>query len=59
MATDITIALFFMRDAKYSERKVKVAETFIAKMVTRVEMNMKFIVSGESTLLENYEDIIG
>lgn len=59
MATDITIALFFMRDAKHSERKMKVAETFIAKMGTRVEMNMNFIVGGESTLLNNYEDIIG
>ena len=59
MATDITIALLFMRDAKHSERKMKVAETFIAKMITRVEMNMNFIVSGESTLLDNYSDIIG
>jgi hypothetical protein len=58
IATDITIGLFFMRDAKYSERKFKIAETFIAKMVTRVEMNMNFIVSGESTLLNNYKDII-
>ena len=59
MATDITIALLFMRDAKHSERKMKVAETFIAKMVTRVEMNMNFIISGESSLLENYSEIIG
>jgi hypothetical protein len=58
IATDITIALLFMRDAKHSERKLKVAETFIAKMTTRVEMNMNFIVSEDSTLLENYQDII-
>jgi len=58
MATDITIALYFMRDAKHTERKRKVAETFIAKMTTRVEMNMNFIISGESTLLENYHAII-
>ena len=59
MATDITIALLFMRDAKHSERKLKVAETFIAKMITRIEMNMQFIISGESTLLNNFQDIIG
>ncbi|HAK47632.1 MAG TPA: hypothetical protein DCO79_17145 [Spirochaeta sp.] len=59
MATDIVIALLFMRDAKHSERKIKVAETFIAKMVTRVEMNMNFIVGEESTLLKNYQEIIG
>ena len=59
MATDITIALLFMRDAKHSERKLKVAETFIVKMVTRIEMNMNFIISGESTLLDNYQNIIG
>ena len=58
MVTDIAIALFFMRDAKHSERKMKVAETFIAKMVTRIEMNMNFIVGEESTLLNNYQDII-
>lgn len=59
MATDITVALLFMRDAKHSERKMKVAETFISKMTTRIEMNMNFIVSGESSLLDNYQDIIG
>ncbi len=58
MATDIVIGLFFMRDAKHSERKLKIAETFIAKMLTRIEMNMNFIISGESTLLKNYQDII-
>ena len=58
MATDIVIALLFMRDAKHAERKMKVAETFISKMLSRVEMNMNFIVSGESTLLDNYKDII-
>ena len=59
MATDIAVALLFMRDAKHSERKMKVAETFIAKMVTRVEMNMNFIVGDDTTLLKNYQDIIG
>ncbi len=58
MATDIVIALLFMRDAKHAERKMKVAELFISKMVTRVEMNKNFIVNEESTLLENYQDII-
>ncbi len=58
MATDIVIALLFMKDAKHSERKLQVAETFIAKMVTRVAMNMNFIISEESTLLKNYNSII-
>ncbi|MBN1649259.1 MAG: acyl-CoA dehydrogenase family protein [Spirochaetales bacterium] len=58
MATDLVISFLLMRDAKHSERKKKVAETFISKMVPRVEMNMNFIVNENSTLLKNYKDII-
>lgn len=59
MAIDLIQSYLLIRDAKYSERKMKLAETFIKKMATRVEEKMNFIISEESTLLNNYEAIIG
>lgn len=59
MTTDLVISFLLMRDAGYSERKKKVAETFITKMTSRVEMNMNFILNENSTLLKNYKEIIG
>ena len=59
MAIDLIQSYLLVRDGKHSERKLKVAETFIKKMVPRVEMNMNFILSEGSTLLKNYADIIG
>lgn len=58
MAIDLIQSFYLMRDAKYSKRKTGIAETFIKKMATRVEMNMNFIVSEDSTLLKNYSSII-
>jgi 3-(methylthio)propanoyl-CoA dehydrogenase len=59
MATDVFQAYLLLRDARYAERKKKVAEIFIDKMLPRVEMNMRFIVEGEASLLKHYRDIIG
>jgi alkylation response protein AidB-like acyl-CoA dehydrogenase len=59
MATDIIIAYLLLRDAKKSERKIKVAEIFIEKMLPRVEMSMKFILDGKAVLVKNHKDIIG
>ena len=58
MAIDLIQSFLLMRDAKYADRKMKIAETFIRKMSTRVEMNMNFIVSEDSTLLKNYSSIL-
>lgn len=59
MATDLIISYLLLRDAKKSERKIKVAEIFIEKMITRVEMNMNFILYSNSILIKNHKDIIG
>lgn len=58
MAIDLIQSYLLIRDAKYSERKMKIAETFIKKMFTRVEEKMNFIISEESTLLKNYQTIL-
>lgn len=59
MATDLLQSYLLLRDARHSERKLKVAETFIEKMGTRITMNTEFIIDGDSSLLKNYSEIIG
>ncbi len=58
MATDLIISYLFMRDGNYSERKQKVAEIFITKMVSRIRANRDFIVGENATLLKNYKAVI-
>ncbi|OGV64834.1 MAG: acyl-CoA dehydrogenase [Lentisphaerae bacterium RIFOXYA12_FULL_48_11] len=59
MATDLLQGYLLMRDGKYSDRKKIVAETFIDKMGARVEMNSRFIIKGDASLLRNFPAIIG
>ncbi|MCD6397865.1 MAG: acyl-CoA dehydrogenase family protein [Spirochaetaceae bacterium] len=59
MATDIIIGYLFLRDSAHSERKLKVAEIFIEKMVPRVKMNMSFILEAKASLLYDYKEVIG
>ena len=59
MATDLIQSYLLLRDASHSERKMKVAETFIEKMGTRITMNSEFILDAESSLLQNHAEIIG
>lgn len=59
MATDLIQSYLLLRDASHSERKLKVAETFIEKMATRITMNSEFILDADSSLLRNHADIIG
>jgi len=57
-ATDLIISYLLLSDAKHSERKLKVAETFIQKMASRMEMDTAYIVDGKSAMLEYYTEII-
>ena len=59
MATDLFQAYLLLRDARHSERKKRVAEIFVDKMVPRLEMNRRFITEGEAALLHHYRDVIG
>lgn len=58
MATDMIIAYLFLRDAAHLERKMKVAEIFIEKMLPRVRMSMSFILEGKASLLADYKEVI-
>jgi hypothetical protein len=59
MATDLLQGYLLMRDGKHSDRKKVVAETFIEKMVPRLEMNSRFIMRCEASLIKNAPEIIG
>ncbi|MBU8914045.1 MAG: acyl-CoA dehydrogenase family protein [Spirochaetales bacterium] len=59
MAIDLIQSYLLLRDARHSERKLKIAETFIEKMSTRITMNSDFIHDGGSSLLRNHREIIG
>jgi hypothetical protein len=64
MATDLIISCLLLRDGSYKddarcERKQKIAAIFIAKMVSRIQSSRDFIMSENSTLLKNYQAVIG
>jgi hypothetical protein len=59
MATDLIIAYLLLRDGAHSERKLKVAAVFIARMPSQIEANRNFILTENGTLLKNYARIIG
>jgi hypothetical protein len=58
MTTDVILGYLLMRSAKHNERKMKLAEIFIARMLPRVEGHMNYVVSDEKTLLNNYKAIL-
>jgi len=58
MATDLIISYLFLRDGNHSERKQKVAEIFVAKMISRIKANRDFIMNDNATLLKNYKAVI-
>jgi alkylation response protein AidB-like acyl-CoA dehydrogenase len=60
MATDLILSYLLLRDGGHSERKLKVAAVFIAKVPSRIRMNRDFITGdNKAVLLEHYEDVIG
>jgi alkylation response protein AidB-like acyl-CoA dehydrogenase len=59
MATDLIISYLLLRDGARNERKLRVAEVFIAKMPSRIGANRDFILSEDGTLLKNYAEVIG
>jgi len=60
MATDLILSYLLLRDGAHSERKLKVAAVFIAKVPSRIRMNRDFITGdNKAVLLQHYEDVIG
>ncbi len=59
MATAVIQSFLLMRNARHSDRKVKVASMFIEKASSMVEHHRHFITDGKAVLLDHYKDIIG
>jgi hypothetical protein len=60
MATDLIIGYLLLRDAAHSERKLKVASIFIARLPSRIAACHSFITGdGAAALLRDYAAVIG
>jgi alkylation response protein AidB-like acyl-CoA dehydrogenase len=58
MATDIIISWLLLRDARHSERKLLVAQTFMEKMLSRATAHSSYIQSEGSYLMKHYKEIL-
>jgi alkylation response protein AidB-like acyl-CoA dehydrogenase len=59
MATDLVVSYLLLRDGAHSERKLKVAAIFIARLPSRIGAAHSFITGDNATLLQHYEEVIG
>ena len=55
---DIYISTLFLDAATKNDRKVKLAEIWIAEAKLRVKENSEFIISGNRSIVDNHEKII-
>jgi len=58
MATDIIVSWLLLRDARHSERKLAVAETFMEKMIARATAHATYIQSEDACFMKNYKEIL-
>jgi hypothetical protein len=59
IAIDVYISYLLLNQAEKSYRKTSVAKKFIRDMVPRVDMNSKYVMSGDRTAIEDFEAIVG
>jgi alkylation response protein AidB-like acyl-CoA dehydrogenase len=59
MAIDVYVSYLLLNQAEKSARKKSVAKKFIRDMAPRVEMNSKYMTSGDKTAIEDFETIVG
>ena len=59
MAIDVYVSYLLLNQAEKSARKKSVAKKFIGDMLPRVEMNSKYVTSGDKTTIEDFEAIVG
>jgi len=59
MTIDVYVSCLLLNQAKKSDRKKSVAKKFIKEMLSRVEMNNKFVMSGDKAKIEDFEAIVG
>jgi alkylation response protein AidB-like acyl-CoA dehydrogenase len=59
MALDTYLSYLFLEQARHSERKATVAAKFIQDMAPRVEMNRQYVMSGDRSVLQQFEILTG
>ncbi|HIE28883.1 TPA: acyl-CoA dehydrogenase [Candidatus Poribacteria bacterium] len=59
MTIDVYISYLLLNQAEKSARKKSVAKKFIKDMAPRVEMNSEYVMSGDKTAIEDFEEIVG
>ena len=58
MGLDIFISILFLDAATKNDRKVKLAEIWIAEATLRIKENSEFIFSGNRNIVDNHSEII-
>ncbi len=58
MATDIIVSWLLLHDARHSERKLALAETFMEKMLARATAHATYIQSEDACFMKNYKSIL-
>ena len=58
MGLDIYISTLFLDAATKNDRKIKLAEIWIAEAKIRVKENSEFIISGNRNIVDNHSEII-
>ncbi|MBM3238102.1 acyl-CoA dehydrogenase [Candidatus Poribacteria bacterium] len=58
MAIDVYVSYLLLNQAEKLDRKKSVAKKFIRDMAPRVEMNSKYVMSGDKTAMEDFEAIV-
>ena len=55
---DIYISTLFLDAATKNDRKIKLAEIWIAEAKLRVKENSEFIITGNRNIVDNHSEII-
>jgi hypothetical protein len=58
MGLDIYISTLFLDAATKNDRKVKLAEIWIAEAKLRIKENSEFVISGNRNIVDNHTKII-
>lgn len=59
MATETIMSYLLCMDAMKDDRKKKVAQMFMAKVMLRIKSAMEFILSNDCSVIEHHKDIVG
>lgn len=59
MALDVYLSYRYLEQARYSERKRVVAAKFVRDMAPRIEMLRQYVMSGDRSVLRDFETIVG